>query len=660
VTAPGEVAVNEPDSLNELEGLPGDGASLPSSTGWPGGRSAERRMPGTFKDLLLRRLDLLPNETLHVVQAAAVLGENFDHTVLSHVIAGPAVARRLSELVERGWVLPASPDNPLLFRFKHTLTRETIYGTLLMTNLRVLHQRVGEALESLYPEAQAESVELLAHHFGHSSLREKALGYLVRAGQTATARHALSEGLTYYQQARDIVAQYPLLQPRLAAAIALGLADVHLGLGNPQAAVADLLPLLDAPASDVAPEVYAGAWRRLAAARRSLGDFATALDNLQTARQTLASPAVTAPALAVAEIGQPVTTLAPMAEAVEREAWTIELNIAWVLFDMRGTQGARARAQAEQVLRALDRRRFPELAAETLNLLGGMAWAQNEVDTASQLVRESLAIYQAYGNRGRAAAAYANLGVLAALQQNTESAYDHFALSLALREALGDSLGIAISCINLGQTERNRGRFSEAIHQFTRAIAKARHAEAMPLLGQSLSNMGQAQTLAGQHTAAMATFDEAETVGQNAGLKNVLGEVAWKRADCLVEIGDLTQGERNARQALAIANELNDDNMRSDAWRALARVERQQGRPAPALEHMVAAWQVRSNHPSPVIRMRFAAEYGLALAAAGQTAEAAAIFDAHVNPVELPESAFTLHEVAAALAGLGPAAKPKA
>src|SRR4029079_9569108 len=128
-----------------------------------------------------------------------------------------------------------------------------------------------------------------------------------------------------------------------------------------------------------------------------------------------------------------------------------------------------------------------------------------------------------YGNRGRTAAAYANLGVLAALQQDNDTAYNHFALSLTLREALGDSLGIAISCINRGQMERTRGRFGEAIRQFTRAIAKARHAEAMPLLGQCLSNMGQAQALEGLHSAALATFDEAETVGQNANLKNVLG-----------------------------------------------------------------------------------------------------------------------------------------
>src|SRR5262249_573231 len=149
-------------------------------------------------------------------------------------------------------------------------------------------------------------------------------------------------------------------------------------------------------------------------------------------------------------------------------------------------------------------------------------------------------------------------------------AYNYFTLSLGLREALGDSLGVAISCNNLGRMERNRGHFAEAIEQLTRASVKARHAEAMPLLAQCLANLGQAQALAGQHTAALATFDDAEAVGQNIGLKNMLCEVAWKRADCLVEIGELAQAERNAHLALALANEVNVDIQRSEAWRALA------------------------------------------------------------------------------------------
>jgi tetratricopeptide (TPR) repeat protein len=443
------------------------------------------------------------------------------------------------------------------------------------------------------------------------------------------------------------------MQPRLAAAIALGLADVHLGLGDPAAAVGDLLPQLDAPAGDVAPEVYAGAWRRLAAARRLLGEFSVALDNLQTARQALASPAVAGPVLATE--GGPTLAAAPLAEAVEREAWTIELNIAQVLFDMRGVQGQRARAQAEQVLRALDRRRYPELAAETLNLLGGMSYRQGDVETSAQLVRESLAIFQGYGNRARAAAAYANLGVLAQNRQNPDEALEFFGLSLGLREALGDSLGIAISCNNLGQLERFRGHFNEAILRLTRAAAKARYAEAASLLAQCLANLAQAYTLAGQHPIALSTFDEAEAVCQNSGLKQVLFEVAWKRADCLVEVGDLAVAERNARLALALSTELNIGELRSEALRALARAERRAGRTGPALEHASTAWQERSGEPNSVTRARFAVEAALCLLAAGQTQEAAQLFDEQVNPVQLPESAFTLQEVATALAGLAPA-----
>jgi tetratricopeptide (TPR) repeat protein len=269
-------------------------------------------------------------------------------------------------------------------------------------------------------------------------------------------------------------------------------------------------------------------------------------------------------------------------------------------------------------------------------------------------VREALAIYQAYGNRGGAAGAYANLGILAANRQDTTTAYNYFALSLGLREALGDSLGIAISRNNLGQLERNRGHFADAIQQLSVAAEKARHAEALPLLAQCLANLGQSQTLAGLHAAARATLDEAESVGQDAGLKNVLCEVAWKRADCLVELGELPEAERNAQLALALAAELNSADQQSEASRALSRVERALGRTAEAVEHSAAAWAARANDPNVMQRSRFAAEHALALAADGQSAAAATLFDEQVNPVELPESAHTLQEVSRAMAGLAP------
>ena len=468
-------------------------------------------------------------------------------------------------------------------------------------------------------------------------------GFLVN-----TARFALAESLSYFQQARDLLAAQGQTQSRLAATIALGLADVHLGLGDPAAAVNDLRQVVEVPLLDLPPEMHGGALRRMAAARQRMGEFNAALENLHAARQLLSS------ATMAAGTGDLRGTAAATPEA-EREAWTVELELAQTLFRMGDAQRDRAQSQAQHVLRGLDRRRHPELAAETLNLLGGIARLHGDMDNAVQFVREGLALYQAYGNRSGAAAAYANLGILAANLRDSETAFSHFNLSLNLREALGDSLGIAISRNNLGNLERNRGHFAEAIEQLTRAAERARYAEAAPLLAQCLTNLGQAQSLAGQHALAVVTFDEAEGVSTGFGLKSTQCEVAWKRADCLVETGDLAAAERAAVAALALAREVNSGYLRSEAQRALARALRLSGNATGAVEHAGTAWQAREKDSNPHLRARFAAEFALALLATGDPTQAAQAHDlltANVNPVQLPESAFTLREIAAAVASV--------
>ena len=125
----------------------------------------------------------------------------------------------------------------------------------------------------------------------------------------------------------------------------------------------------------------------------------------------------------------------------------------------------------------------------------------------------------------------------------------------------------------------------------------------------------------------------------------------WKRAECLLEGDDLPAAERSAEAALALVNEINSGE-RSEVRRVLSRVFRRSGQPNAALEHAAEAWGAQAQNPNPVMRARFAAEYALAHAAAGQTAAARRLFNDHVDPVQLPESAALLREVAEALADL--------
>jgi predicted ATPase/class 3 adenylate cyclase len=595
-------------------------------------------VPQSFRDLLLGRLDSLDSETLHVFQAAAVLGETFDRTVLSRTIPGTILSSRLAELEERRWLLPSlEQENPLVYRFKHTLTRETIYATLLASKRQVLHQRAGEAIEELYPDAD-EYAELLAYHFGNTALREKSLHYMVRAAEKSAARHALAESLSYYQRASGIL-DVTGAHVGIRTKVLLGLADVHLALGEPTKAIDDLDRMLESDRFDLSPAVHAQVLYRLGEARRRTGEFAQALAQYQSAQAILAGTGETPKLPEVA------------ADAADEILWTVNLGLAQTLFDMRRNQ--EARESAEGVLRAMDPLRYPKLTAEVLGLLGGIAYRRNDHQTAAEMVRRSLAIYQRAGNRSGAAAAYSNLGMLAVSAQDLTAAHDRFTLSLSIREALGDMQGVAVARNNLGQLERSRGNFAQAIEHLEIASDTAGQLELAQIQAQSLSNLGLVLTLAGRTEEGLTVLDDAESLCESYGFKNLLCEVWWERADCLAEAGHLDAAAVDGKAAVRLAEELRSHGLKSESLRALGRVYRWMNRSGQAVARSQMAWELRTDDSSPVTRARFAAELALALLTSGQVERARTLIREQVVGVRLFESQRTMAEVNKALAKLG-------
>ena len=596
------------------------------------GHEPSQKLPRTYQDLLLARLETLDNDTLHVLQAAAALGENTDRSVLNCVIPGPAVASRLSELVERGWLLPPESDNPLIYRFKHTLTRETIYATLLTSKKRILHQRAGEAIESLYPDALDENAEVLAYHFSRSSQRDKSANYQLRAAEKSAARQALAESLGFYQEANEAIKHSPHLETQLGPRLMLGLADVHLALGIPFSAIDVVSNLLNSSRFELSPYIRGAARQRLATALRKAGRLAEALEHFEAARDTMKSWIA----------GQPHLPMAAK-DALDRELLTTELGLAQTLFELR--ENKHAVQQVDYILGLADRHQYPDLVAQALDLKGGIAYRLNNGETALHLVQDSLSIYQATGNRVGAAAAYANLGVLTASIHKPDEAMDYFALSLGIRESLGDTQGIAVTRNNLGQLLARQGQFAEAAKHFSDAVDGARRAGLFQLLAQSLSNLGYVLTLLGQTDDALPAFREAESLCVIHGFRNLLCETLWKRAVCGVECGDYASAETAAGEALQLGIELESQDLQSEARRVLSRVFRRKGQIAVSLEESAAAWQARQNDANPIIRARFAAEYGLALTANGQLSEARVFLREHVSTGYLYESKTYLAEI---------------
>ncbi|HEX5023177.1 MAG TPA: hypothetical protein VFX54_21085, partial [Candidatus Binatia bacterium] len=109
------------------------------------------------------------------------------------------------------------PD--LEYTFKHALTHEVAYGNILQERRRLLHARIVEAIERLYPDRLAEQVELLAHHTFHGELWEKAATYLRQAGAKAADRSAHREAVSYFDRAIEALKHLPESRQTIEQAI---------------------------------------------------------------------------------------------------------------------------------------------------------------------------------------------------------------------------------------------------------------------------------------------------------------------------------------------------------------------------------------------------------------------------------------------------------
>ena len=145
--------------------------------------------------------------------------------VLAGVAGGPAdaLAEGLARLQAAEFLYETSLFPDVEYTFKHALTHEVAYGSLLQDRRRALHARAVEAIERLYPERLAEHVERLAHHALRGEAWEKAVPYLRQAGGKAMARSAYREAAAGFEQALDALRHLPESRARTEQAI-----DLHL------------------------------------------------------------------------------------------------------------------------------------------------------------------------------------------------------------------------------------------------------------------------------------------------------------------------------------------------------------------------------------------------------------------------------------------------
>ena len=173
-------------------------------------KASEIQVPDTIQGIIAARMDRLEENLKRTMQVASVIGRDFAYRIL-HTITGmqEELKSHLMNLQGLEFIYEKSLFPELEYVFKHTLTQEVAYSSLLVKRRKELHEKIGQAIEELYPDKLEEFYEALAYHYLRGENWEKAYQYLVSAGMKAGTRYSLWEAFRLGKEALNVLSKMP-------------------------------------------------------------------------------------------------------------------------------------------------------------------------------------------------------------------------------------------------------------------------------------------------------------------------------------------------------------------------------------------------------------------------------------------------------------------
>jgi tetratricopeptide (TPR) repeat protein len=171
----------------------------------------EIQIPPTVHDILASRIDALPPPEKGLLQTLAVIGKDFPLNLIRRITASPddRLALMLKQLRAAEFIYEQPALGEAAYTFKHALTQEVAYNSVLVERRKVLHERTGQAIEMLYQDRIDDRLSEVAYHYSRSADTRKAVEYLFRAGNQATSRSGFRQAIVQLSAALELLPRLP-------------------------------------------------------------------------------------------------------------------------------------------------------------------------------------------------------------------------------------------------------------------------------------------------------------------------------------------------------------------------------------------------------------------------------------------------------------------
>jgi class 3 adenylate cyclase/tetratricopeptide (TPR) repeat protein len=533
------------------------------------------QVPASVQVILAARVDRLSPDDKQLLHAASVVGRDVPLALLEAVADLPPerLAAGLARLQAAEFLYETRLFPDPEYTFKHALTHEVAYGSLLGDRRRELHRRIVAAIEQRSAQPAGEEIERIAHHSLRGEQWEKAAGYLRQAGLKASAQSASREAVAWLEQALIAIEHLPAGRERDAKAI-----DVRLDLRPPLFALAD--------------------FRRLVAVLQEAQSLATDLDDRSRLAWVLAFLAD--PIFQTGDLDQAMEYIQRAAHvADELDEFPLSIVVNMYLSQILFGRGEYDRAieiskqTADRLHGDLRRERFGQVTPPNIVLrafLGRQLCQVGRFDEALHNLDETMRDAEALSRPFHLGLAHYASGEVFASRGAVERAVPVLERGVAISRAADAPFQVALTLGWLGYSYALLGRVDEGVALLEQSSAQA---QAIEFAGMALIMRLQSDVYlrAGRRDEARASAQRGLEIcrrlkrrGSEAETLHVLGEIAATAAPL-----DADAAEAHYREALALAEELGMRPLVAHCHLGLGRLYRRTGQPEQAQEHLSTA-----------------------------------------------------------------------
>jgi len=550
------------------------------------------QVPASVHAVLAARIDRLPVEEKRLLQAAAVIGHDVPFALLQAVAEQNEtdLRRGLARLQAAEFLYETSLFPDLQYSFKHALTHEVTYGTLLQQRRRELHARIVEVIERLYADRLSQHVERLAYHARRGEVWDKAVTYLREVGMRAAMRSAYGESLTSFEEALRALGRLPESHDARAQAIDLRLDTrvVLAPLGQYDRILeymreAEILARelgdrrrLGLVLADMGARLRnVGEHRRALEASRQALDIAGELGDLGL--QIEAKYRLAQALFAVGDLRQATSIFLETAQAFADQGDPLELPArdpalypgalpsffkawphAWLglLFSHLG-QFREALEHAERAIQIAERTNHPHTVIESHGALGGVSLERGDLDTAQRVFERGVALLRA-GSVGDANL-LSGLGYAYALSGRLPEALP--LLEEAVRSEMSISamgLGLAVRLSRLAEAYLRAGRADEALRRARSAVELSRKHQERANEAIALRVLAEATALgdSGDAISAGRHYTDSLALAEQLGMRPLVAHCHLGLGKLHRRMGKRQQAEEHLTRALTLYREM--------------------------------------------------------------------------------------------------------